>query len=90
MGKIAVEVCAGSHCTMMGAMDIVAALESLADLQELRDGCEMEIKVVPCLGTCDHGKQAPVVIVNGSALLKADMETVMSMVVQSAKKANCL
>jgi NADH:ubiquinone oxidoreductase subunit E len=90
MGKISVEVCAGSHCTMMGAMDIVAALESLIDLQELGGNCDVEIHVVPCSGACDHGKQAPIVSVNGHTILKADMETVMSLVMQSAKETHCL
>lgn len=86
MPRITVEVCAGTYCTMMGAMDIIAAIESLKDLQDIGAVRELDIRAIPCPGLCSQGQQAPVVIVNGQTVLKADMETIMSLVLAEVSR----
>ena len=78
MGKVVVEVCAGTHCSMMGSMDIVSAIESLVELKESGIDCDVDIQMTPCLGVCQRGALSPVVRIDGVLLLQADTETIMS------------
>lgn len=82
MQKILVEVCAGTHCTMMGAMNIIDSIHSLQDIrEELGSCCEVEVKPVPCLNNCKQtGTRGPVVIVNGELMEQAESEAVMARV----------
>lgn len=89
MGKVVVEVCAGTYCTMMGSMDIVTAIESLKELKESTGiTCDLDLRVVPCTeNLCQKGLQAPVVKINGDVLLQAETDTVMSRLLEIAR--NC-
>lgn len=78
MPKILVEVCAGTHCTLMGSMDIINAVEGLRELhQEINPECTIEVRPIPCHQACNNGPEAPVVIINGETLLRTDSESVM-------------
>ena len=81
MPKINIDICAGTHCTMMGSMDIIASIESLIELNELSD-YELVIRPVPCTNECDHGKFSPIVMVDGETITQADSETIMSVILQ--------
>ncbi|MDD2534180.1 MAG: NAD(P)H-dependent oxidoreductase subunit E [Eubacteriales bacterium] len=89
MGKLKVQVCAGTYCTMMGSMDIVAAIESLVDLKEsIGFTCDIDLQVVPCTEQlCQKGAMAPVVRINEEIFLSAETETIMSRLLELAK--NC-
>lgn len=86
MKKIVVEICAGTHCTLMGAMDIMDAVASLSEIQHETDpSCEIEIRPIPCLDTCQNGQKSPMVRVNGQTLYKADSETIMALILDLIK-----
>ncbi len=83
MKKIIVEVCAGTHCTMMGSMDIMDAIASLDDEQlGLDSQCSIEVKAIPCKGTCEHGKRSPYVFIDGELIENADSSSVMSKIIE--------
>ncbi len=88
MARIVVEVCAGTFCTMMGSMDIMSAIESLKELSQINESCELEVLPRPCFGNCQAGQLAPVVVMNGQPIFKADMETIMSMIMTLASECN--
>lgn len=91
MPKIIVEVCAGTHCTLMGAMDIISAVEGLADLHAgLKPECIVEVRPIRCNHICDTGNHAPVVYVNGEMMTRTDTESVMEKVYAIAHEADCL
>lgn len=88
MGKLVVEVCAGTYCTMMGSMDIVTAIESLKDLKESTGiTCDLDLRVTPCTeNNCQKGALAPVVKIGGELLLQTDTESVMSRLLEIARR----
>ena len=83
MNTIRVEVCVGTQCTLMGAMDI---LEALTSLQEVDAALDIAVQPVPCRNLCDDGRQAPVVIINGDVLLQTDSESVMARIMALAQQ----
>lgn len=90
MSKIVVEVCAGTHCVLMGSMDIMDAIASLAEVYaEQGKVCEIEVKAIPCLNNCKEGKSGPVVIVDGQEIEAADSESIMSMIMEISQKKSC-
>lgn len=90
MSRIKVDVCAGTHCTMMGSMDIIASIESLIDIEELGTDCEIIVNPIPCNGQCEHGLHSPIVIVNGKTITGADSETIMSEIMNIVRAEGCL
>ncbi|MGI6297615.1 MAG: NAD(P)H-dependent oxidoreductase subunit E [Saccharofermentanales bacterium] len=91
MAKIVVEVCAGTKCTLMGAMDIISSVESLKDLHgTLKPECEIDVRPVRCNHACDKEGQAPVVYVNGEIMIRTDTESVMEKVFNIARELGCL
>jgi len=81
MPAILVEVCAGTQCTIMGAMDIINAVESLCELNsELGPGL-IEVRPIPCNRECHEGVDAPVVFINGEILRHTDSESVMERII---------
>ena len=80
MEKIIVEVCAGTHCTMMGAMNIIDSVHSLDEIQREMGGtfCEVEVRAIPCMDLCRQGIQGPIVRVNGQLIHEAESENVMA------------
>lgn len=91
MPSILVEVCAGTHCTLMGAMDIISAVEGLAELRaDLSPGCVVEVRPIPCNHSCDNREVAPVVYVNGEMMIHTNTESVMEKVLAIAREEGCL
>ena len=87
MGKILVEVCAGTHCTMMGSMDIIDAVHSLDEIrQELEDACEVEVSAVPCMNLCKNDIHGPFVRVDGQLIQHAESEAVMAAIMSRCGK----
>ena len=85
MGKIVVEVCAGTHCTMMGSMDIIDAVHSLEEIrQEMEGACDVEVTAVPCMNLCKGNINGPFVRVDGELIEQAESEAVMAAIM-----ANC-
>ncbi len=87
MGKVVIEVCAGTHCSMMGSMDIVTAIESLVELKETGIQCDIDIQMTPCMGVCERGAFSPVVRIDGEVIMRAEAETIMSRLLD--KSRNC-
>ena len=83
MNTIRVEVCVGTQCALMGAMDI---LEAITSLQEVDAALDIAVQPVPCRNLCDDGRQAPVVIINGDVLLQTDSESVMARIMALAQQ----
>lgn len=91
MPRILVEVCAGTQCTLMGAMDIISSVEGIRELhQEMDPGCEIEVHPIPCTLACKNGPDAPVVIINGETMLRTDSESVMEKIFAIAAECGCL
>jgi NADH:ubiquinone oxidoreductase subunit E len=81
MGKIVVEVCAGTHCTMMGSMNIMDAISSLEDIRQgMENACEIEVRAVPCMNLCRQDIRGPIVKVDGLLIEQAESESVMAAV----------
>lgn len=80
MAKITVEVCAGTHCVMMGSMNIIDAVHSLQELSTgHKPACEVEVVAVPCTSQCkQEDVNGPFVKVNGKLIAEAESETVMA------------
>lgn len=90
MSKIIVEVCAGTHCILMGSMDIMDAITSLSEVRyDKVDSCEIEVKAIPCLNNCKRGKSGPVVIVDGQMIESADSESVMALIMNASRQKSC-
>lgn len=90
MDKIVVEVCVGTHCTMMGAMNIIDAIHSLEEIQHEMGGtfCEVEVRAIPCLELCRQGIQGPVVRVDGQVIHEAESESVMAAIMARCPKTD--
>lgn len=85
MKEIIVQVCAGTHCTMMGAMDIMDAIASLKELNHpALANLEVRVEAVPCLDTCKQDTKGPVVKVAGRLLERADSESVMAAILSAS------
>lgn len=68
---------------MMGSMDIMDAIASLDDEQlGLGDRYSIEVRAIPCKGTCDHGKRSPYVFIDGELIENADSSSIMSKIIQ--------
>ena len=79
MATIVVEVCAGTHCTMLGAMNVMDAIHSLEELRgETPGGCAVEVRAVPCMNLCGSDVHGPFVRVDGALLENAQSEAVMA------------
>ncbi len=75
---VKIEVCVGSHCALVGGLNI---LESLEDLKEDYPE-QIKLKKVECLDVCDDIKRSPVVKVDDEVITAAQSEVVMSKVME--------
>ncbi|MDZ7795503.1 MAG: NAD(P)H-dependent oxidoreductase subunit E [Spirochaetia bacterium] len=78
---VKVEICAGSHCSLVGALDI---LETLEELQEDYPE-QIEIKKTECMDKCFDMKNAPVVKVDDELITGAQTQVVISKVMERIK-----
>ena len=79
---VKVEVCVGSHCALVGGLNILESLEDLKkDYPE-----QIELKKVECMDVCDDIKRSPVVKVDDEVITAAKSEVVMSKVMERIEK----
>lgn len=78
---VKVEICVGSHCSLVGALNI---LETLEELQEEYPE-QLEIKRVECMDRCEDIKNAPVVRVDDDLITSAQTQVVISKVMERIK-----
>ena len=92
MASILVEVCAGTHCVMMGSMNIIDAIHSLEEFREEMDiRCRIEVQAIPCMDNCKQDAsvmdtQGPFVKVNGRLIEHAEAESVMAEIMKVCKE----
>ncbi len=75
MKTVKVQICFGTHCTMMGAMDIY---ESVNQLREELIDRQIDIQIVKCFGDCKSNLDAPVVLIDEKKITGATSEKVMA------------
>lgn len=86
MGKIDVEVCAGTHCTLLGSMDIMDAIASLPEMGLTWEGLEdVNVVAVPCRNHCKENMVGPIVYVDGEIITQADSETVLAAIINRSR-----
>jgi NADH:ubiquinone oxidoreductase subunit E len=78
---VKVKICAGSHCSLVGALNI---LETLEELQEEYPD-QIQIERVECLDKCEDIKKAPVVKVDDEIITSAQNQIVISKVMERIK-----
>ncbi|RCW54653.1 MULTISPECIES: (2Fe-2S) ferredoxin domain-containing protein [Halanaerobium] len=78
---VKVEICVGSHCSLVGALNI---LDTLEELQEEYPE-QIEINRVECLDMCGDIKNAPVVKVDDDLITSAQTQMVISKVMERIK-----
>lgn len=76
-----VTVCMGSHCVMVGSMNIMTQLE---ELKESMPEINLELDMVKCLGGCKEGK-APVVIIDGEMIKGASSQDIMAKIMADSQ-----
>lgn len=75
---VKVQICVGSHCSLVGALNILETLENLKeDYPE-----QIEIKRVKCMDRCGDIKNAPVVKVDDELITSAQNQVVISKVME--------
>ncbi|MFN2341410.1 MAG: NAD(P)H-dependent oxidoreductase subunit E [Halanaerobium sp.] len=78
---VKVEICAGSHCSLVGGLNI---LETVEELQEEYPD-QIEIQRVECMDKCFDMKNAPVVKVDDELITGAQTQVVISKVMERIK-----
>lgn len=87
MEKIVVEVCAGTHCTMMGAMNIMDAVASLNEIRPpMAPYCDVEVRPVKCMKLCKDGAHGPMVMVSGTLIERAESDAVMAAIIKQCEE----
>jgi len=76
-----VQICLGSHCSLVGALDILDLLESLQE--EYPD--QIKISTEKCMDICGEIKNAPVVKVDDEIIYSAQSQLVMSKIMERIK-----
>lgn len=78
---VKVEICAGSHCSLVGALNILETLEELqSEYPE-----QIQIERVECMDMCENIKNAPVVKVGDELITSAQTQMVISKVMERIK-----
>ncbi|HBF36972.1 MAG TPA: NAD(P)H-dependent oxidoreductase subunit E [Firmicutes bacterium] len=77
MNDIKVEICVGTHCTMMGALNII---ESVEDLR--REYQNISLEIIQCIKDCLGEKVAPIVFINGQKIQNATNEEVLARIME--------
>ena len=79
--SVNVKVCMGTHCTMLGNLNLY---EDLEDLSKEYPG-KINLETVKCLKVCDNG-DAPVVSINGEMRKSAKAEKIISEIIGVIEK----
>lgn len=75
---VKVEICVGSHCSLVGALNILETLEELQT--EYPD--QIQIEKLECMDMCDDIKNAPLVRVDKELITSAQTQIVISKVME--------
>lgn len=78
---IKIEVCMGTHCSMMGSLNLY---EDLEEVQEDHPD-QIELEMVKCLKVCESGK-APVIKLNDKIMTSVKSEEVVSEILELIKQ----
>ncbi|MGM0438096.1 MAG: (2Fe-2S) ferredoxin domain-containing protein [Bacillota bacterium] len=78
---VKVKICVGSHCSLVGALNILDTLEELKE--EYPE--QIQIKRVECMDRCGDIKNAPVVKVDDELITSAQTQVVISKVMERIK-----
>lgn len=83
-----IEVCVGSHCTMLGADYIIHSIEDLQDTilkeMELPEDFTLNVSMVKCMKHCKKADNvAPVVVIDGETIFNANSQVVMSKIMEA-------
>ena len=78
---VKVKICVGSHCSLVGALNILDTLEELKE--EYPE--QIQIKRVECMDRCGDIKNAPVVKVDDELITSAQTQMVISKVMERIK-----
>lgn len=93
MKKLLVEVCVGTHCTMLGATHIMDAVNSLDEIRcgQEDSGCQVEVVPLPCMNLCKDAVKGPFVRVGDELIAPAQSDDVMAAIMRwcSQKEADC-
>ena len=73
MQPVKVELCAGTACHLMGAQQLLTAIEAL----KRESGQKIQVKLTHCLGACDRGPNARI---NGTLYSKVTEEQLLATV----------
>lgn len=82
MSKVKVDVCVGTHCTMMGAMNII---ELIDDMKQEYPEHDIEVHTIKCFDACKVADVAPIVKINGDTIHNATSERVMEKIMDVIK-----
>ena len=87
-----IKVCVGSHCTLLGSMNILDQLEDLKeiisrDLDNYIDE-DLEVEAIKCLGFCKKNdeKVAPIVVIDGEPMYNATSQIVMEKIINKVRR----
>lgn len=75
-----VKICMGTHCTMMGNLNLHHDIEEM----QLKYPDQIEIESVKCLNYCENNK-APVIKINEKIITNARSEKVISELLEVIK-----
>jgi len=75
---VKVKICVGSHCSLVGALNILDTLEELKE--EYPE--QIQIEKFECMDRCDDIKKAPVVKVDDDLITSAKTQIVISKVME--------
>ncbi|MFP4020240.1 MAG: (2Fe-2S) ferredoxin domain-containing protein [Halanaerobium sp.] len=75
------EICVGSHCSLVGALNI---LDTLEELQEEYPE-QIQIERVECMDRCEDIKKAPIVKVDDELITSAQNQMVISKIMERIK-----
>lgn len=85
MKKVNLEVCVCTECVMMGAMEIIDAIESLKSLEtDLYKDLDIEVKTASSVCAPKKPHASPVVKINGERYEKSNSATIMAKISEMA------
>lgn len=75
---VKIKICVGSHCSLVGALNILDNLEELKE--EYPE--QIQIERLECMDRCEDIKNAPVVKVDDELITSAQSQMVISKVME--------
>ena len=78
---VKIKICVGSHCSLVGALNILDTLEELKEEYPK----QIQIEKVECMDRCEDIKNAPVVKIDDKLITSAQTQKVISKVMERVK-----